>query len=552
MRRFFPFLRIRYKIAESLMYAQLAKRYNIDPSLVAPMPDLSALQKELDEIYQNSSEKDRRGLARTPEEFLRALPKAELHLHSTAMADVFSTAELAWTISQKTDQGLQKNAAYQGSIEPLIDDFLHPKPGNLADYLHKYDLLKNYLILDLESVKHTSYMGSKMAFENGVRLLEIRTSIKSGNLGDPRTKDVMSGAGYTPFEELCARIEGFQQAEKESGEKLRVYLIISFRRQDDANNSMALLKEVLKYREQIKDKYGRDYIVGVDIAGQETFYKAKKFSEVFRFAREQGLKVTAHAGEEAGRDGEPGAGEGSIWQALKSGAQRIGHGTSLYLPRPMLDASVQHDVDGMKKNAFILCLIFGAPFEMCLSSNVICGAEVTLGYKPNPDGRPIRQVKAMTDYHEYPAKMLFALGSLVHQGRSIILPIPSCDGIYTLNTDLAREYGLLSKTFGLGIKELMAVARYSIRHSFAPTKDKDFALKQWRQFARPYLSERPDALADDIVKKALHEYRKKLRLELGITSKIVGEIGLEVNDTKNYLSGYLYDRFHEENDEILV
>lgn len=526
------------------MFKKEAKKFSIDPDWVAPLPSLPGIKKELDAIRKKAKKKNK--IAKTVEEFFRSLPKAELHLHSTAMADIFSTAGLAWKISNKTDKGLQKLSQYEGDLSLLIQDFLSPKPGNLQDYLERYDLLKNYIILDLEAVKKTSYQGAIQAFRNGVRILEIRTSIKAGAFGDPRSKEVMSKTSYSAFDELCARVDGFRKAEKESKGLLNVFLIISFRRQDAQKNSEALLKEVIKYRKMLQDKYGRDYIIGVDIAGSEFQHKAKKFRNVFRQACAEGLKVTAHAGEEQG------AGEGSIWQAINSGAQRIGHGTSLYLPWPMLEKSIRHQVDGKKKNAFILSLMFGTAFEMCLTSNVICGAEVTLNYKANPNGRPVPVTRPMIEPADYPAKILFSLGSLVYSGRSLILPIPCTDGIYTLNTDLAREYALTCETFGLGLKEIMAVARFSIRHSFAPKEVKAKALQEWRKFAEFYLDDPDFSTPDAEAKRALHSYRQGLRRELGISSKIVEQVAQEVYRSNQYLTDYLYQRFHEQNDSLEV
>lgn len=522
------------------------KKHSINSADYHPMPEMIRLDRELDIIKGSRPKASLKKLAECSEHFLRMMPKADLHLHSTAMADIFETATLAWNMSNKSDKGLQKLAEYKGSLDLLIENFLHPQPGNLQDYLKRYDLLKNYLIQDLETIEYHSYIGAKQAFDNGVCLLEIRTSIKAGALGDPRSKDVMSGIAFSAKDEIFARVKGFRQAERESKGRLKVYLLISFRRQDSLKNSKSLLKEVLVIKRELEEKFGREYIIGVDIAGQEYRYKARKFEPVFREARSKGLKVTAHAGEEQG------AGEGSIWQAINSGAQRIGHGTSLYLPTPMLPKSVRHTSHGYKKNAFIASLMFGCAYEMCLTSNVICGAQVTVGYKPNKGNRPIPIVKVMDDPNDYPALPIFALGSLFYHGRSQVLPIPCTDGIYTLNTDLPREYALASGTFDLGLKEILALARYSIRHSFAPAEDKAQALKQWREFAASYLTDPRYSSPDEESKKALHNYRLEIRRKLGVTSEVVEAILQEVHSSKRYLSGYLYERFHRQSEVLQV
>jgi len=522
------------------MYQTTTFPFNIDSSLVAPMPKTSRLERELKDIYAKASPSDRRYLVKNAEEFLRGVPKAELHLHSTAMADIFTTAPLAWEISRLTDKGLQKRKANKGSLESLVAEFLTPNKGSLEAYLEHYDLLKNYIIRDLDAIRYSSYMGAKQSFENGVRILEVRTSIKAGKLGDPRTRSIMGSVNYSDYDELCARIEGFRQAERETGGQLQVFLIITFRRQDSERKSMQLIKAVLKYQEKIKRKFGRDYIVGVDVAGEETGHSAKHFQEVFRFARSQGLKVTAHAGEEIG------AGEGSIWDALNSGAQRIGHGTSLYRPTPLLPKNVRYTAGGRKKNAFILSLIFGTAYEMCLSSNIVCGAEVTKRYQAQKGKRPKAVTEALTKHSQYPAPILFALGNLAYRGRSAVIPIPCTDGIYTLNTNLAREYALAAKSFNLGVKEILAISRYSIRHSFAPSEIKARGEKQWASFASHYLTDPKFSGPGKEAKKALHVYRQKMREKLGITPSQIESIAAEVDQTGEYLNKYLRERFFEE------
>jgi len=59
-------------------------------------------------------------------------------------------------------------------------------------------------------------------------------------------------------------------------------------------------------------------LAGVDLAGDEAGYPAALFAPAFRLAHENGLAVTIHAGEAAG--------PGSVWDALRLGPRRIGHG----------------------------------------------------------------------------------------------------------------------------------------------------------------------------------------------------------------------------------
>jgi adenosine deaminase len=58
--------------------------------------------------------------------------------------------------------------------------------------------------------------------------------------------------------------------------------------------------------------------IGIGLGGDEVRFPAEMFAEIFAFARSNGLHAVAHAGEAAGAQ--------SVHAAIKIGAERIGHG----------------------------------------------------------------------------------------------------------------------------------------------------------------------------------------------------------------------------------
>jgi adenosine deaminase/aminodeoxyfutalosine deaminase len=155
----------------------------------------------------------------------------------------------------------------------------------------------------------------------------------------------------------------------------------------------------------------REGVVAIGIGGFEDRGPARWFADLFREARDRGLRLTCHAGETVGPE--------SVWEAIEIGSERIGHGIrSIEDPR-----LVEYLRD---KNI---------PLEICITSNVRTGAVSSLA------AHPVRR--------------------LYDAGVPIVL---NTDDPALFGCTLTSEYELAAREFGLPEDEL---ARNSFRYAFA-------------------------------------------------------------------------------------
>ena len=159
-----------------------------------------------------------------------------------------------------------------------------------------------------------------------------------------------------------------------------------------------------------------DGVVAFGIGGDEARGPAEWFGDVFAFARSQGLRLTAHAGETCGPE--------SIWKALEIGAERIGHGISSARDPALL----RHLSDRR------------IPLEICVSSNVATGAI------PSLEAHPIRRI--------YDAGVPIVINS---------------DDPAIFECTLTGEYELARNQFGFSDPELTQLAENSFRYAFRYT-----------------------------------------------------------------------------------
>ena len=217
-------------------------------------------------------------------QLLRAMPKAELHIHIEGSLE----PELIFALAQRNDVSL----AYP-SVEALRAAYAFT---DLQSFLDIYYAGASVLLhaQDFEDMA--------MAYFHRARADNV---VHAELFFDPQTHTARGVSFETVITGLSRACE---RAQQELG--IGSALILCFLRHLSEEEAFATLEEALPYRQQF---------IGVGLDSSERGHPPEKFARVFARCRELGLHVVAHAGEE----GPP----AYIWSALDVlKAERIDHG----------------------------------------------------------------------------------------------------------------------------------------------------------------------------------------------------------------------------------
>ena len=284
------------------------------------------------------------------------------------------------------------------SSEELREYMLVNDARNLEDYLKRFDVTIS-VMQTAESLERIAYELAEDAAKDGVRYIEVRNA---------PVLNVREGLSLG--EAVEAPIRGLERAERDFGIKGR-YIICALRN---------LSPDVSLELAQLAVSYKKRGVVAFDLAGGEAGNPASAHAAAFKYARENNLALTVHAGEGDGSD--------SVRQAVHvCGAQRIGHATRL-----IEDSELTQYVNDRR-----------IALEICLTSNV--------------------QTRVASSYETHPLRSYF------DHGMNVVL---NTDNRLMSGTTLTEEYAHAAKHLDFNFDELCTIALNGFESAFIPWEER--------------------------------------------------------------------------------
>jgi adenosine deaminase len=319
----------------------------------------------------------------------QSLPKIELHLHLDCSLSYQAVSSLAPSVTR----------------EEYERDYVAPgRCANLAEFLSRAP--KGFLLMQTEdSLRHVAQDLFQQLIADGVIYAEIRFAPL-----------LHTERGLAP-ERVVAIVErAVDGLIRETG--MQASLILCTLRHFTEAQSLLTAKLVQDFR--------GSRVVALDLAGDEAGFPLGAHIAAYRFAREQGLFRTAHAGEALGPE--------SVWETLRAlDPQRIGHGT-----RSIEDPNL---VEHLRRERIHL--------ELCPSANV-------------------QIIPSIGSMDEHPIDRLYRAGVSLNVNSDSRMLTP---------TTLTREYESLARVFNWGEKELLNTNLMGVDAAFVDDAAKQ-ALKQ--------------------------------------------------------------------------
>ncbi len=372
-------------------------------------------------------------------EFIKALPKTDLHLHLDGSLRLNTLIELAKEYNVQLPSYTE---------EGLMDLVFKERYESLPDYLRGFQ----YTVGVLKSESALERVAYELALDNqaeGVRYFEVRfapqlhehkylssiNAMKAVHRGLNRAKEEFNSRpevrdGLEPpfnYGIIVCAMRMFDYGFSEYFDRILDVHRYSKRKWIFSLASQELVRAAIKAR----DEYGVP-VVAVDLAGAEAGYPPADHREAFQMAHEHFLKKTVHAGEAYGPE--------SIFQAITElHADRIGHGFYLFdenmVTDPVITDKSQYVDDLVQYIADRRITI-----EICLTSNL----------QTNPKLTDLSQ-------HSFQKMLDAKLSTTICTDNRLVS-----------RTTVTDEVEKAVKTFDIDIKTLKNILIYGFKRSFYP------------------------------------------------------------------------------------
>jgi adenosine deaminase/aminodeoxyfutalosine deaminase len=224
------------------------------------------------------------------EDFIRRLPKAELHLHLEGTILPSTLAELSARHDARPLTLAEAEALYR------FTDF--------SGFMDSYKSVTRELISP-EDYELIAWRMIEHLAEQGVVHAEVFLSV--GLIYKWRNHDPAA------FEPIFAGLErARERGQRELG--LTLYWI------PDAVRNYTVPEAERVFRKAAELRATHPSIIGIGLGGDERLAGSEPFRALYAEAAQAGLRLTDHAGETTGPE--------AIWEALSIGAERLGHALS--------------------------------------------------------------------------------------------------------------------------------------------------------------------------------------------------------------------------------
>ncbi len=378
-------------------------------------------------------------MKRVPVEFLKRIPKADLHVHLDGSLRLSTLIELAKkegvALPAYTEKGLRQKV--------FKDQY-----ASLVEYLKGFSYT-GAVMQNAKNIERISYELGQDVIAEGVRYLEVRFA-----------PQLHANEKLSAQEAVRAVVRGLERAKKEhnlsdgvkKGKELEFHfgiiacamrnfnqfmspyysMLIKALSQADKSEifgiaSLELARMVVKLAKEEKLP-----VVGFDLAGEEAGYPAADHLDAYRYVHKHFIRKTVHSGEAYGPE--------SIFQAITDCyANRLGHGTHLFAANMIKDRKVKNKEEYVNSLAdYIASERIG--IEVCLTSNL----------------QTLPEIKSVKNH---PVKEMIKRG----------LPVSiNTDNRLVSNTTVTKEIELLVRNVDLTPKDLKNIVIAGFKSGFFP------------------------------------------------------------------------------------